>query len=177
MVEPDATTNVRIDDVTRAATQADERTTLLGFLQKERDIVAWKLRGLDDAALRSVSTASGLTAHGVVRHLENVERSWIRHTFADEPGLSFDWTDEDPDAELRVPTDVTMASLLAAYAEESARCDAVVAASALDAVAVHRARSLRWIVVHLIEETARHLGHLDLLVEQATGAVGELPGG
>ena len=162
--------------VTEAAHVGDERTTLTGFLQRQRDLVAWKLRGGDDGALRSVATASGLTTHGVVRHLENVERSWFREVFAGETDLRYDWTDEDPNAEFMPAEDVGMTELLRTYAEETARCDTVIAAApTLDAVSATRGFSLRWIVCHMIEETGRHLGHLDLLREQADGRVGEEP--
>ena len=162
--------------VTEAAHGGDERTTLTGFLQRQRDLVAWKVRDADDRTLRSVRTASGLNVHGVVRHLENVERSWFREVFAGETGLCYDWTDEDRDAEFKPAEDVAMADLLRAYAEETARCDAViVAAPSLDSVSATRGFSLRWIVCHMIEETARHLGHIDLLREQADGEVGEEP--
>jgi uncharacterized damage-inducible protein DinB len=163
--------------VTEAAHRGDERTTLLGFLQRERDLVAWKLADASDESLRSVSTPTGITLHGVVRHLEHVERSWFRETFAGEDGLSYDWTDEDPDGEWHVPDHVAMADLLAAYRAEQALCDAVIAAApSLDSLSAERGVSLRWIITHLIEETARHLGHIDLLREQADGATGEDPG-
>ena len=163
--------------VTEAAHQGDERTALMGFLQRQRDLVAWKLAGAGDPELRSVSTPSGVTLHGVVRHLENVERSWFRETFAGEKGLRYDWTDEDPDGEWHVPEDISMSDLLASYAAEQSRCDAVIAAApSLDAISVDRGFSLRWIVAHLIEETGRHLGHIDLLREQADGTTGEDPG-
>lgn len=161
--------------VTEAAHQGDERTTLLGFLQHQRDLVAWKVREASDEVLRPVSTPTGLTLHGLVRHLEHVERSWLREDFAGEDDLPYAWTDEDPDGELHVPPDITMAQLLADYAEESRRCDAVIAAASLDAVSVRRGFSLRWILLHLIEETSRHLGHIDLLREQADGSVGDEP--
>ena len=152
-----------------------ERETLLAFLQRQRDLVAWKLLDASDEALRSVATATGLNAHGLVNHLTQVERSWVRGCFDDEKHLEFDWTDADPDAEMRVPSTVTMADLLAAYAVEQRRTDAVISGAALDDMATTRPVSLRWIVVHLIEETARHLGHLDLLREMADGVVGEEP--
>jgi len=171
------TTNGVRGGVVEAAHLGDERTALLGFLQHQRDLVAWKVRDAPDDVLRSVATATGLTLHGVVRHLQNVERSWFREVFAGEDGLRYDWTDEDPDGELHVGPQITMASLLADYAEESARCDAVIAATpSLDTVSARRGFSLRWIVLHLIEETSRHLGHMDLLREQADGEVGEEPG-
>jgi hypothetical protein len=162
--------------VTEAAHHGDERTTLIGVLQRQRDLVAWKLRGVPDAILGVVSTDSGMGLHGLVRHLTNVERSWLRHVSADQDDLRFDWTDEDPEAEWRVPAATSMADLLADYAEESRRCDAVVTdAPSLDATAAHRDMSLRWILLHLIEETARHLGHIDLLRERADGSTGEEP--
>ena len=162
--------------VTEAAHQGDERTTLMGFLQRQRDLVAWKLGDASDDVLRSVSTPSGMTLPGVVRHLENVERSWFRDVFAGEKGLAFDWTDEDPDGEWHVPRDVAMADLLANYAAETVRCDAVIrGAASLDVVAAGGDVSLRWIIDHMIEETARHVGQIDLLREQADGAVGEDP--
>jgi uncharacterized damage-inducible protein DinB len=171
-----ATNGVR-RGVTEPAHLGDERTALLGYLQRQRDLVVWKVRDAGDEALRSVSTSTGLTVHGIVRHLENVERSWIRDVFAGQDDLAYDWTDEDPDAELHVPSDVAMAELIDNYAEESARCDEVIAAASLADVSVRRNFSLRWIMLHLIEETGRHLGHLDLLREQADGQVGEEPAG
>ena len=170
-----ATNGVR-GGVAEAAHLGDERTTLSGFLQRQRDLVAWKVRDAPDETLRSVRTPSGLGLHGIVRHLENVERSWFREVFAGETGLSYDWTDEDRDAEFKPGDDVRMEDLLRAYAEETRRCDAVIAAApSLDTVSVTREVSLRWIVCHMIEETGRHLGHIDLLREQADGEVGEEP--
>lgn len=163
--------------VTEAAHVGDERTTLLGFLQRQRDLVAWKVREASDETLASVRMPSGLTLHGIVRHLENVERGWFREVFAGETDLRFDGSDEDPDGDFRADG-LPMADLLAAYAAETARCDAVIAAApSLDTTAKNAdgPYSLRWILVHMIEETGRHLGHLDLLREQADGAVGEEP--
>jgi uncharacterized damage-inducible protein DinB len=154
----------------------DERTALLGFLQRQRELVIWKVRGTSDEVLRSVATPTGLTIHGLVRHLEHVERSWIREVFAGQDGLHYEWTDDEPDGEMNVPADVTMDQLVRDYVTESALCDAVVAATpSLDAVAVGRPFSLRWILLHLVEETARHLGHIDTLRESADGMVGEEP--
>jgi uncharacterized damage-inducible protein DinB len=158
------------------AFRGDERTTLQGFLQRQRDLIGWKVTGGDEEVLRRVSTPSGLTVHGVVRHLIEVERSWIRDVFAGQEGLSYHWTDADPDGDFRVPADVTLAELLAEYADEARQCDLVVAAAvSLDVVSTRRGFSLRWILLHLIEELARHLGQLDLLREQADGSVGEEP--
>lgn len=105
-----------------------------------------------------------------------MERSWLLDVFAGEEGLAFDWTEPDADAEWRVPSTTTMAELLTAYATESRCCDEVVTStSSLDVVSAKRDMSLRWILLHLVEETARHLGHIDLLREQADGSTGEEP--
>jgi uncharacterized damage-inducible protein DinB len=163
--------------ITEAAHHGDERTALLGVLQRQRDLVGWKLRDAPDEVLAAVTTRTGMSLHGLVRHLTNVERSWLRDVFAGQLGLTYDWTDLDPEAEWRVPAGTRMADLLAGYAVESRHCDAVVtAAQSLDVVSVQRNMSLRWIVLHLIEETARHLGHIDVLREQADGKTGEEPG-
>jgi uncharacterized damage-inducible protein DinB len=163
--------------ITEAAHHGDERTTLIGVLQRQRDLVAWKLRDADDNAVASVTTPTGMTLPGLVRHLTNVERSWLRDVFAGQQGLSYDWTDDDPDAEWKVPTGTAMSQLLADYAAESRLCDPVVlAAGSLDDRSRRRDLSLRWILLHLIEETARHLGHIDVLREQADGQIGEEPG-
>ena len=161
--------------VTEPAHRGDEVTALLGFLRRQRELVVWKVSGAPDEVLRSVTTPTGLGAHGVVRHLTNVERSWVRDVFAGQHGMIFDWTEEDPDGELHVPEDVSMDQLVAEYAAESSRCDEVVVARQLDDVSAQRGFSLRWVLLHLVEETARHLGHLDLLREQADGTTGEEP--
>jgi len=163
--------------VTEAAHHGDERTTLLGVLQRQRDLVAWKLKGAPNQVLSSAATPSGMSLHGLVCHLTNVERSWLRDVFAGQDDLRYDWTEDDPEAEWRVGADTTMTELLAKYAEESRRCDTVVtAAPSLDVTSASRDMSLRWILLHLVEETARHLGHIDLLREQqADGSTGEEP--
>jgi hypothetical protein len=164
--------------ITEAAHLGDERTVLLGFLQRQRELVAWKVREATDDVLRSVKTPTGLTLHGLVRHFEHDERYWIRDVFAGEDDLAYAWTDADPDGELHVPADVSMAQLLRDYLRESELCDVVIAAApSLDSVSARRGFSLRWILLHLIEEIARHLGHMDLLREQADGQVGEEPTG
>ena len=69
----EATNGIR-NGVTEPAHLGDERTTLQGFLQRQRDLVAWKMRDASDETLASARMPSGLSLHGVVRHLENVER-------------------------------------------------------------------------------------------------------
>lgn len=157
--------------------QGGERTLLLDFLARQRELVFWKLDGLDDDAARAVSTPTGMTIHGIVRHLENVERSWWRRHVAGERDLSFDWSEEEPDGEMRVPAHLRLVDLLAAYRTEIGLCDAVIADRELDSVSAMRDHTLRWVLLHLIEETGRHLGHLDVLAERVDGRVGEEPDG
>jgi len=171
-----ATNGVR-SGVTVPAHAGDERTTLLGYLQRQRDLVAWKVSEASDETLAKARMPSGLTLHGIVLHLKNVERSWFREGFGGQADLQFDWTDENPEGDFRAEG-LPMADLLAAYAAETAKCDEVIAAApSLDATAEDDGDSytLRWIILHLIEETGRHLGHIDLLRENADGAVGEEP--
>ena len=147
-----------------------ERDMLLAYLQRQRELVHWKCAGLDEAAARGQATPTGLTIHGIVRHLAGVERGWLREHFAGEP------KERVRDEEF-LPQDESLADLLTAYREESERCDRVVAGAGLDDVSALRDHSLRWILLHLVEETGRHLGHLDLLCEQADGRTGEEPDG
>lgn len=155
--------------------EADERTMLVAFLQSQRDLVAWKLADADQAALQSVSTPTGLTAMGLVRHLQDDERWWFRHRSAGEPGLTFFSTDDDPDGEFRVPAGATLAGVLADYVEECRLADEAVRDRALDQRSAIHDSTLRWVLLHMIEETARHLGHLDVLRELADGSTGSDP--
>jgi uncharacterized damage-inducible protein DinB len=148
--------------------QLAERDMLLAYLRRQRELVFWKLDGLAEDAARSVATTTGLTIHGIVRHLAGVERGWLREHFAGGP------RERVRDREFE-PQHDTLVDLLAAYRAEIAACDDVVAAADLDDVSALRDHSLRWILMHLVEEVSRHLGHLDLLCELADGRVGEEP--
>ena len=166
-----------MNDFVKAPESGDEREMLEGFLAEQRSLVHWKLADAKDADLLKVATSTGLTARGVLNHLTHVERWWWRDVFADEQGLEFDWTDADPDGELHLGPEKPLAELLQEYADECARCDEVLdAVEDLDQRGINRDVSARYVILHLIEETARHLGHLDLLRELADGSVGVNPG-
>lgn len=157
------------------APAADERAMLLGYLQRQRDLVLWKVDGLSDRDAHRVGTTTGLTIHGIVDHLTDVERSWVRRWFAGRRGLHIGGVDAD---HVQPPLDLAgtrLKDLVNAYREETRRCDEVIAEHTLDDVEVNGDRTLRWVVHHLIEETSRHLGHLDLLRELADGSTGEQP--
>jgi len=153
----------------------DETGTLAGFLDFHRATLLWKIEGLDDEQLRRPMVPSGTSLLGMVKHLAYVERWWFQQVWAGREA-TYPFTDEDPDADWRVEPSETTADILALYRGE---CDAsreiVAAAASLDEVAHHPRRKLsrRWILVHMIEETARHNGQADILREQLDGVTGE----
>lgn len=146
---------------------SDERASLLAVLNRERSLVRAALDELSEAEARDAATASDLTCLGIVNHLAFAERWWFRIVFIGED-VAVPWTTEDPDAEMHPPESDTVAVVLARYADECGRADAIVASTAnLDQMSVspERQRSLRWILLHMIEETAQHAGHLDIIRE------------
>lgn len=168
---PPGTANALLGGGLIPSHQLGERDLLLAYLARQRELVFWKLEGLDDDKARAVSTPSGLTTHVIVRHLAGVERGWLREHFAGQP--------EERVREREFVRDdaVRLVDLLIAYREEISRSDEVIAASDLDQIGANRDHSLRWILLHLLEEISRHLGHLDLLAELVDGRVGEEPEG
>lgn len=157
------------------AVLTDERTALQAFLTRQRELVGWKLADCEAAVLQGVRTPGGMTALGVVQHLTNVERSWWRDDVLGESGLTFGWSPDSPNEEFRVPPTATTAAVLAAYEAECRACDAAITDLPLDQAGANTRATVRWVYLHLLEETARHLGHLDLLRELADGATGEDP--
>ena len=155
---------------------ADERTQLLGWLDLQRAIVPWKCEGLSGAdAHRALLPSSPLmTVAGLVSHLRWTEHCWFQVVFLDrEQGANPQFGSVD-DADWQVD-DVPLERLVDVYAAECARSNEVVAAASLDALAAHPefgGATLRWILHHVLEETARHVGHLDLLREQLDGTKG-----
>jgi len=140
-------------------------------------VVLWKLEGLDDASLRRAVVPSGTTLLGLVKHLAAVEYSWFCETFERETEpLPVD--PDDPDADLRVEPDETTADIVEFYRRARAAADAVILELDLDDVGTAwfgDPVSLRWVLIHMIEETARHAGHLDILRELIDGATGDFP--
>jgi uncharacterized damage-inducible protein DinB len=154
---------------------ADERATLTGFLQYQRETLAWKCAGLSAGQLRQRAVPpSALSLLGLVRHLTEVERSWFRNVLAGEQSPPPMW-ESDERAEFDVaPADP--AAAFAAWHEECARSrDLVDAAESLDITGTYggEAFSLRYVLAHLIEEYARHNGHADLIRERLDGTTGE----
>lgn len=165
---------------------ADERTMLSAYLDYHRATLVWKASGLTQAEMAQPIPSSSLTIGGLVKHLAVVEDSWFIEVFGGqpmpEPWMSVDW-DADPDWEHHSAAENTPEQLLAQYAESCERSRATVAAAkSLDQESVVTSRrgpeagqpfTLRWILLHMIEETARHNGHVDLLREAIDGVTGE----
>ena len=160
-----------------------ERDLLTAFLDHQRETVLLKTEGLTAEQLARTIPSSSLTLAGLLNHLALVEDSWFPVRYAGQPEQALwagvDW-DADPDFEFRTATEVGPEELRARYADACARSREVVAATtSLDALSAGRSRrtgsrwDLRWVLLHMIEETARHAGHADLLREAIDGSTGE----
>jgi uncharacterized damage-inducible protein DinB len=159
--------------------QDDERATLLGFLRWQRQTLELKCADLDaaDLARRSLEP-SKMSLLGLVRHLTDVERGWIRDRMAGEDARPRYQTAAEPDGDFdgASPDPDLVARAWEAWRAEAAYTDSFVAGADLDITTDDEWRgplSLRWVLVHLIEEYARHLGHADILRERIDGRVGQ----
>ena len=159
----------------RVPLTGDEKDSLWTALDRHRDVVVWKTQGLADEDLRRPMTPSGTSLLGLVRHLAAVEYGWFAETFGHEvEPLPFD--EDDPEADLRVPPDMPAADVLAFYARARASSDRVVAEVGLEDTGRSSAGetvTLRWALVHMIEETCRHCGHMDIVRELVDGMIGD----
>jgi uncharacterized damage-inducible protein DinB len=153
-----------------------ERATLVGYLRDQRLTLELKCSGLDaaDLARRSVEP-SNLSLLGLVRHLADVERSWFRRRLAgqDAPPHYRAEANRDEDFDGAVPDPEVVAEAWETWRAEVAFADRFVAeAPDLDLVGKD-GDVLREVLVHMIEEYARHLGHADLLRQRSDGRVGQ----
>ncbi|MGY1594190.1 DinB family protein [Geodermatophilus sp. SYSU D00708] len=160
---------------TRPPGTADERTQLVGWLDLQRALVHHKCEGLseDDARRALLPTSPAMTVAGLVSHLRWVEHCWFEVLFLDRPTDGNPQFGDVPDADFQVG-DTPLRVLLDEYERQCAVSDDVVGEWSLDALgrnAEHSADglTLRWVLLHVIEEVARHVGHLDLLREQLDG--------
>jgi uncharacterized damage-inducible protein DinB len=163
---------------TRPPFVADERTQLVGWLDLQRAIVRYKCEGLsDEDARRRVLPASPLmTVAGVVSHLRWTEHCWFEVAFSGRGMAENPQFGEVEDADFLVG-EVPLAQLLEEYEQQCAASNAVIAAAALDDLGRNQdfasgSASLRWMLLHMLEETGRHLGHLDAMRELIDGARG-----
>lgn len=145
---------------------------LEGFLEQYRAIVIRKTSGLSDAQARHSLVESGTTVLGLVRHLRWVEEAWFAEVLAG--GARPGWRDEDPEWQFAT-ADTTLSGLVDDYLEACERSRSIAGQHDLDDTGTHPRMgtvSLRWIYLHMIEELARHAGHLDVLREQLDGTTG-----
>lgn len=154
----------------------NEKEVLGGFLDHYRRTLLDICEGLSEEQVRRSMVQSGTSLLGVIKHLAYVERGWFQETIAGEKvDYPFDF-ENDPDAEFRVEPDETAESIFELYRAECARSREILESVSLDDLAKGEDRSadynVRWIVVHMIEETARHAGHADILREQIDGTTG-----
>ena len=165
---------------------ADEATMLAAYLDYHRDTLRMKVDGLSADQLRRTHPPSTLTLGGLLKHLALVEVSWISEVLhgrpMGEPWDSADW-DADPDWELHSASDDSPEELRQlmddAVAQARRGIDEALSQGGLDNLSVTPSRrtgeqySLRWILLHMIEEYARHNGHADLIRESIDGVTGE----
>ena len=154
----------------------DEMDVLIGALDRHRDVVLWKLEGLDDEQVRRPMTPSGTSLLGLVKHLASVEYGWFCDSFG-RPSDALAFDPDDPDADMRAEPHETTADLVAYYRRAWAAANESIRELGLDGFGTHWRGfpvSMRWVVVHMIEDTVRHTGHMDILREQLDGATGHL---
>ena len=156
---------------------AQEREMLDAWLDYHRATLAVKCEGLTDDQLRARAVPpSSLSLLGLVRHMGEVERSWFRRVLSGEQAPPRYYSDENPDGDFDDVADAVVADAFGYWRDECAHArERVAAAPSLDVTGTGRqgeGYSLRWIMVHMIEEYARHNGHADLLRERIDGTVG-----
>ena len=172
-----------IDDAKRVdpPVMAPERAMLDAWLDYQRATLAGKCAGLSTQQLRERAVPpSSLSLLGLVRHMTEVERGWFSRTLAGRTAGPVYNSEADPRADF---DDIERQSADEALAAWQLECqtsrDCAAAASSLDDIGKHRRRpedeqpSLRWIMIHMIEEYARHNGHADLLRERIDGSTGD----
>ena len=155
----------------------EEKESLHVALERARASVGWKLDGLGDDDVRRVMTPSGTSLLGLVKHLAFVEYGWFCETF-DRPYDDMGIDTDDPEDDLRVRPDETTEQIREHYARACAAADVVINELSVE----DRGRawfgetvSMRWVLIHMVEETARHAGHMDILRELIDGEVGTFP--
>jgi uncharacterized damage-inducible protein DinB len=154
-----------------------EKESLHVSLDRHRDVVLWKVDGLPDDQLRRTMTPSGTNLLGLVKHLGSVEYGWFCETFGRE-SQSIPFDEDNPDADMRAEPDETTGAILEYYGRARAAADRVIDELDLDDLGTAwsgESVSMRWVLIHMLEETARHAGHMDILRELIDGATGDHP--
>ena len=151
-----------------------EKQILSAFLDQQREVVLWKLDGLTDDQLRQPITPGGLYLLGLVKHLATGEYYWLCDLFG-RPSEPRSLAASD---DVRLDPGDTTDSVLGYYARARTASDQAISELDLDTTAttwLGDTVSFRWAILHMIEETARHAGHADLVRERIDNTTGYLP--
>lgn len=158
---------------------ADERTQLVGWLDMQRALVRWKLEGLAEAdAYRAVLPTSPLmTPAGLVSHMRWTEHCWFNVLFLGESHAGNPQFQDEPEDADMIVDGVPLGQLLDEFEAQCKESNEIVATHSLDDVGKHpdfgaAQATLRWMLLHMLEETARHVGHLDTMRELLDGEKG-----
>ncbi|GAA2907253.1 DinB family protein [Streptosporangium fragile] len=158
---------------------ADEGPMLHAWLDWHRETLAVKCAGLTDEQLRlRAAEPSTLSLLGLVRHMTDVERSWFRNVLNGEGTVGIYYSDDDPDGDFdTLETSPTAEHAFDRWQAEIAHARELSAGLPLDTIGKGQRHdqdvSLRWILVHMIEEYARHNGHADIIRQRIDGVTGE----
>jgi len=157
---------------------ADERTMLMAWLEFQRETMLTKIEGLSEEQARFKPAATANSLLGLITHLAHVEHWWFSECLAGNEDDFPRWGDpDDRDYDFKPTDEHTVAWACELYRSYWERGNQIAAAASLDDVskhprAVERGWTLRWILVHMIEETARHAGHADITRELIDGSIG-----
>jgi uncharacterized damage-inducible protein DinB len=153
----------------------DEKKVLSASLDAQRNALLAICDGLSDEHLRARLVPSATTILGMVKHLAYVERWWFQDVFEGRP-CDYTISDDDWDADFRIEPEETTAEILDLYRTESEISREIIDNHELTDISVNHTQrprcTLRWTMVHVIEDTARHAGHADILREQLDGQTG-----
>ena len=157
----------------------DERDGLLAFLAQMRDVLRIAAYGLTDEQARATPSVSPLSVGGLIKHVAAVERGWMDTVLQRNATMEKDYADYERN--FRMAEDETLADMLALLDDAAKNTEAIIAAIADlgQPVPVPKdvpwfppdvdAWSVRWVLLHLIQETARHAGHADIVRESVDG--------
>ncbi|RSM91758.1 mini-circle protein [Kibdelosporangium aridum] len=144
------------------STGPDEKDVLVGFLDYLRTAIAAKAEGAPEPQARTAGVSSGTNLLGLIKHLTHVERYWLLGEAVTKWKATFHLAPDD-----------TADAILAAYRKTNTEAnDEIMSWDNLTDPGARRGSSRRWTLVHMIEETARHAGHADILRELIDGSVG-----
>lgn len=151
-----------------------EMETLVRYLDTYRGIITFKAEGVDRAAAIKPRVPSGTSLLGIVKHLAYVERWWFQSVVG-QLDVEFPWSDDDPDADWRIEDGESVQDIIDLYRQECGKSRAIIdQIRSPDSTVPHGDGeiSVRRVLIHMVEETARHAGHADILRELIDGSTG-----